>query len=44
METEAGEGINRKRSGGSAGKDEGGGGGRGGDKRNEVNALKSLPH
>lgn len=39
IETKAGEGIKRKRSRGSAGKDEGGW-----RMRNEVNALKSLPH
>lgn len=38
METKTGEGINRKKSRGSAGKD---GGLR---QKNEVNALKSLPH
>lgn len=39
METKAGEGINRKRSRASAG-EEGGGW----SQKNEVNALKSLPH
>lgn len=44
METAAGEGINRKRSRGSAGRDEGGGGGgEGWRQRNEVNA-KRLSH
>lgn len=43
METAAGEGINRKRSRGSAGRDEGGGGGGGGwRQRNEVNAKKAV--
>lgn len=44
METAAGEGINRKRSRGSAGRDEGGGGGGGGGwrQRNEVNAKKAV--
>lgn len=43
METAAGEGINRKRSRGSAGRDEGGGGGVGGwRQRNEVNAKKAV--
>lgn len=43
METAAGEGINRKRSRGSAGRDEGGGGGgEGWRQRNEVNAKKAV--